>query len=67
MSSMLLAPAAMPSQRHQFRRWEGAGGVLRGQQTKVLPDQRGQTAPLGQRHYRLQPAVRDQVRITERG
>ncbi|MFB7496426.1 hypothetical protein ACFC09_17365 [Streptomyces sp. NPDC056161] len=46
---------------------EGAGAVLRGGQPDVLPDQRGQTAPLGQPHHRLQPAVHDQVRIIERG
>jgi hypothetical protein len=54
-------------QRHQFRRWEGAGAVLRGGQPDVLAGQLGQTAPLGQPHHRLQSAVRDQVRVVERG
>lgn len=34
---------------------------------RLLPNQRGQTALLGQPHDRLQPAVRDQVRVVERG
>jgi hypothetical protein len=54
-------------QRHQFRRWEGAGAVLRGGQPDVLAGQLGQTAPLGQPHHWLQSAVRDQVRVVERG
>ncbi|MBA4867019.1 hypothetical protein H1V43_38155 [Streptomyces sp. PSKA54] len=32
-----------------------------------LVGQSWQTTPLGQPHHRLQPAVRDQVRVIERG
>ncbi|MCX4515619.1 hypothetical protein OHA27_36025 [Streptomyces sp. NBC_01619] len=54
-------------QRHHFRRGEGTGAVLRRGQLDELVGQSWQTAPLGQPHHRLQAAVRDQVRVVERG
>jgi hypothetical protein len=54
-------------QRHQLRGGEGAGAVLRARQVDELVGQSRQAAPFGQPHHRFQSAVRDQVRIIERG
>ncbi len=68
MSSMLSAPATMPpSSDITFDPRESPRAVLRLRQPDEFIGQRGQPAPLRQAHHRLQPAVRDQIPVIERG